>query len=41
MKRNAFTLAEVILVIGIIGVVASLVIPNLNNRTNEKEFRMW
>lgn len=38
-KFIAFTLAEVIRVIGIIGVVAAFVIPNLNNSTSEEELK--
>ena len=33
----AFTLAEVLIVIGIIGVVAALTLPNLNHATGDKE----
>ncbi|MBR1942164.1 type II secretion system protein [bacterium] len=33
----AFTLAETLIVMGIIGVVAALTLPNLNNSTGEKE----
>ena len=33
----AFTLAETLIVMGIIGVVAALTIPNLNSSTGEKE----
>ena len=36
-KTLAFTLAEVLVVMGIIGVVAAITIPTLNNTTNEKE----
>ena len=37
-KQNlAFTLAEVLIVIGIIGVVAALTLPNLNHATGDKE----
>ena len=36
-KVLAFTLAETLIVIGIIGVVASLTIPNLNSTTADKE----
>lgn len=36
-KLNAFTLAEVLVVIGIIGVVSALTIPNLQQGTNSKE----
>lgn len=38
MRKNiAFTLAETLVVMGIIGVVAALTIPNVNSATNEKE----
>ena len=37
MKMKAFTLAETLIVIGIIGVVAALTLPNLNNATDDKE----
>ena len=33
----AFTLAETLIVMGIIGVVAALTLPNLNNTTGDKE----
>lgn len=36
-KLLAFTLAETLVVIGIIGVVSALTIPNLNGSTGEKE----
>ena len=36
-KALAFTLAETLIVMGIIGVVAALTIPNLNSSTAEKE----
>ena len=37
LKKNiAFTLAEMLVVIGIIGVVASLTLPNLNNNADER-----
>jgi len=36
-KFFAFTLAETLIVMGIIGVVAALTLPNLNNSTGEKE----
>ena len=36
-KLTAFTLAETLIVMGIIGVVAALTIPNLNSSTNNKE----
>ncbi len=37
MKKIAFTLAETLIVMGIIGVVAALTLPNLNSSTGEKE----
>lgn len=37
-KFTAFTLAEVLITLGIIGVVAALTIPALMNQTNDKEF---
>ncbi len=36
-KALAFTLAETLIVMGIIGVVSALVLPNLNSSTAEKE----
>ena len=36
-KAIAFTLAETLVVVGIIGVIASLTLPNLNKSTGEKE----
>jgi len=36
-KFIAFTLAETLIVMGIIGVVAALTLPNLNSSTGEKE----
>ncbi|MGN0018579.1 MAG: hypothetical protein ACI37S_06020 [Candidatus Gastranaerophilaceae bacterium] len=36
-KIFAFTLAETLMVMGIIGIVATLTIPNLNNSTGNKE----
>ena len=36
-KQIAFTLAETLIVMGIIGVVAALTLPNLNSSTGEKE----
>ena len=35
-KRNAFTLAETLITLGIIGVIASLVLPHVVTRINEK-----
>ena len=37
IKACAFTLAETLIVIGIIGVVAALTLPNLNHATGNKE----
>ena len=37
LKKSAFTLAETLIVMGIIGVVAALTLPNLNSSTGEKE----
>jgi len=36
-SKQAFTLAETLIVIGIIGVVAALTLPNLNHATGNKE----
>lgn len=36
-KLLAFTLAETLIVMGVIGVVAALTLPNLNQSTNNKE----
>ncbi|MBR1681134.1 type II secretion system protein [bacterium] len=36
-KILAFTLAETLIVMGIIGVVAALTLPNLNSSTGDKE----
>ncbi len=36
-KHIAFTLAETLIVMGIIGIVAALTLPNLNNSTGNKE----
>lgn len=37
LKEKAFTLAETLVVIGVIGVVAALTLPNLNSKTGDKE----
>jgi len=37
MKKNAFTLAEVLITLGIIGVVAALTLPTVINNTQKKE----
>ena len=36
-KFFAFTLAETLIVMGIIGIVSALTLPNLNSSTGEKE----
>ena len=38
-KRLGFTLAEVLITLGIIGVVAAMTIPTLMNQTGQAEFR--
>lgn len=38
-KRLGFTLAEVLITLGIIGVVAAMTIPTLMNSTNQAEFK--
>lgn len=41
-NKKAFTLAEVLIVIGIIGIVAAMTIPPLINNTNNAELKtMW
>lgn len=37
IKKQAFALAEVLITLGIIGIVAALTIPNLMQNTNDKE----
>ena len=37
MKKLGFTLAETLIVMGIIGVVAALTVPNLNSSTGDRE----
>jgi len=39
MFKNGFTLAEVLITLVIIGVVAAMTIPNLINKTNREELR--
>lgn len=39
LKKLAFTLAEVLITLGIIGVVAAMTIPTLMNSTNQAEFK--
>ena len=38
-RKNAFTLAEVLITLGIIGVVAAMTMPTLMNQTNGAKFR--
>lgn len=38
-KQNGFTLAEILITLGIIGVVAAMTIPPLMNKTNDSELR--
>lgn len=38
-RKNAFTLAEVLITLGIIGVVAAMTIPTLMNKTNDAELK--
>src|SRR5574344_1540654 len=38
-RKSGFTLAEVLIVLGIIGVVAAMTIPTLMNQTGQAEFR--
>ena len=38
-KRSGFTLAEVLITLGIIGVVAAMTIPTLMNQTGQAEFK--
>ncbi len=38
-KQSAFTLAEVLITLGIIGVVATMTIPTLMSNTNKAEFK--
>lgn len=40
MKRFGFTLAEVLITLVIIGVIAAMTIPTLMNNTNQQEFRV-
>lgn len=37
LRQKAFTLAETLIVMGVIGVVAALTIPSLSNSTNDKD----
>ena len=38
MKKNGFTLAEVLITLAIIGVVATITLPSLIANTNEQQF---
>ena len=37
MKKSGFTLSEVLLTLGIIGVVAAMTVPSLMNSTEDKK----
>lgn len=37
LRRNGFTLAEVLITLVIIGIIAAMTIPSLINKTNEQE----
>lgn len=39
MRKNAFTLAEVLITLGIIGVVAAMTMPTLINQTNGAQYK--
>lgn len=39
MKRNGFTLAEILITLGIIGLVAAMTMPVLFNKTQNKELQ--
>ena len=38
MRQTAFTLAEVLITLGIIGIVAAMTLPSLTEKTKYKEF---
>ena len=40
MKKRAFTLAEVLITLGIIGVVAAMTIPTLISNYQKKQFEV-
>ena len=40
MKKSAFTLAEVLITLAIIGVVAAMTIPTLMNQTGDQEYKV-
>src|SRR5574344_935485 len=40
MYRKAFTLAEVLIVLGIIGIVAAMTIPTLMTKIQDREFKI-
>lgn len=39
IEKEGFTLAEVLITLGIIGIVAAMTIPTLMNKTNEREWK--
>lgn len=40
MKNKAFTLSEVLITLGIIGVVAAMTLPTVINKTQDKQFKV-
>ena len=40
LKKPAFTLAEVLITLGIIGIVAAMTLPTVINRANEKQWQV-
>ena len=39
IKKNAFTLAEVLITLGIIGIVAAITIPTLINNVQDAQYK--
>lgn len=39
MKKRAFTMAEVLITLGIIGIVAAMTLPTVINNIQDKQFR--
>ena len=39
MKKLGFTLAEVLITLVVIGIVAAITVPTLNNSTNNEQFK--
>lgn len=40
MKNQAFTLSEVLITLGVIGVIAALTLPTVINKTQDKQFKV-